>query len=445
MSSIERETRTFESKSPRSKAIFEKARELTPFGVHSNYRFIDPYPLYFSKAQGSKIWDADGNEFTDFNMGFGALVTGHSHPTLVKEIGNRLEKGVLYGFEAEDSVELGKLVTSRFGYDMVRFSTTGAEATMHAVRLARAHTGREKLLKFEGCYHGSHDSLLVSVKPSKEKVGDAKSPNQVPASKGIPPELVSDTIIAPFNDLDACETLVRKHRDEIAAIILEPIPHNIGCILPQKCFLEGLREITRLNGIILIFDEVITGFRHGLGGYQKICGVTPDLTTLGKAVANGYPISAVCGKRELMDRFNTHEDGNVFFAGTFNGHPISCAAALATVEVLEDEATYAHTFGLGERMRKGLTDIVNRLGIKATVAGFGSVFLTYFMEGPIENYTDLTRNDQEKFVRYRQQMIERGIFKLPMNLKRNHISLSHTVEMVDRTLQAAEDVLRGLA
>ena len=189
---------------------------------------------------------------------------------------------------------------------------------------------------------------------------------------------------------------------------------------------------------------MITGFRHGLGGYQKVCGVTPDLTTLGKAMANGYPIAAVCGRAELMDRFNTHPGGNVFFAGTYNGHPVTCAAALGAIEVLEQEGAYDHLFGLGERMRRGLTEIVSRLGVKATVAGFGSVFLTYFMDGPIEHYGDLLRNDASMFVNYRLKMVDRGFFKLPMNLKRNHISLSHTAEMVDRTLQASEDVLRGL-
>jgi glutamate-1-semialdehyde 2,1-aminomutase len=261
-------------------------------------------------------------------------------------------------------------------------------------------------------------------------------------SAGSLPEAVEHTLVCTFNSLDDVEKTQAENRAQIAAIILEPIPHNIGCVLPKPGFLEGLREITRRNGIILIFDEVITGFRHSLGGYQKLCGVTPDLTTLGKAMANGFPMAALCGKRELMDCFNTHPEGDVFFAGTYNGHAAGCAAALATIEVLETENVHGHIFRLGDKMRRGLEEICSRLKIRATVAGFGSVFLTYFMEEPIESYTDLLRNDEQLFVSYRRQLLERGIFKLPLNLKRNHISFSHTDRHVETTLEMAEDVLK---
>jgi glutamate-1-semialdehyde 2,1-aminomutase len=266
-----------------------------------------------------------------------------------------------------------------------------------------------------------------------------------PLSQGSMPEVIEHTLVCAFNNVSDVEAAMAANRDQIAAIIVEPIPHHIGCVLPKPGFLEALREMSSVNGIILIFDEVITGFRHGLGGYQKVCGVTPDLTTLGKAMANGYPIAAVCGRHDLMERFNTHPHGDVFFAGTYNGHPLCCAAALATIEVLEQPDTYAHTFALGERMRKGLAGIAGRLGIAATVAGFGSVFLTYFQEGPIESYADLIRNDAEMMIDYRRRLIDCGFYKLPMNLKRNHISLAHTADMIDQTLDAAEQVLRELA
>jgi len=262
---------------------------------------------------------------------------------------------------------------------------------------------------------------------------------------GSLPEVVDATLVCRFNDLEDVERTIREHRGEIAALILEPIPHNIGCVLPKPGFLEGLRELTRQHGILLIFDEVVTGFRHHLGGYQKICGVIPDLTTLGKSMANGYPIAALCGRRELMDRFNTHPEGDVFFAGTYNGHPLGCAAALATIEILETQPVHERIFRLGERMRSGLREIVERLGIPATVAGFGSIFVLYFLEGPIESYADLLRNDVERFLTYRRKLIERGIFELPLNLKRNHISFSHTEEQIEHTLQVAEDVLKEIA
>ncbi|MEM3908312.1 MAG: aminotransferase class III-fold pyridoxal phosphate-dependent enzyme, partial [Nitrososphaerota archaeon] len=244
-----------------------------------------------------------------------------------------------------------------------------------------------------------------------------------------------------FNDLDGVERTVKTHRGEIAAIILEPIPHNIGCVLPKIDFLRGLREIADREDIVLIFDEVITGFRHHIGGYQKIVNVIPDLTTLGKAMANGYPLAAIGGRADLMDRFNTRPGGDVFFAGTYNAHPFCLAACIATIEQLEDGKVHEYIFRLGEMMRQGLSEMTEELGIKAYTTGFGSVFVTYFMEPPVENYTDLLRNDAKLFVEYRKKMIERGIFMLPLNLKRNHISAAHTEEDVKITLEKSREAL----
>jgi glutamate-1-semialdehyde 2,1-aminomutase len=308
-----------------------------------------------------------------------------------------------------------------------------------AIRLARAVTGRNKIIKFQGCYHGWHDYVAMNVISPEGKVG-----KKDPISAGSLKEAVDHTIICAFNNLDDVEEKLRENNDQVAAIIVEPIPHNIGCVMPQPGFLEGLREITRMKDIILIFDEVITGFRHGLGGYQAICGVTPDLTTMGKAMANGYPIAAIGGRADLMDRFSTNRGGDVYFAGTYNGHPLACAAAVATIEVLETPGSYEHLFSLGERMRHGLAEIMERRKIRSLVAGFGSVFLTYFMEGQVRDYTDLLRNDARFFVEYRQRLLDKGVFKLPMNLKRNHISLSHTVPDIDRTLQACEDSIKEM-
>ncbi len=419
---------------------YREACEVIPGGVNSSLRRCWPQPVW-ARSKGAVVTDVDGNEFIDYHAAFGPILLGHNYDAVNERVARALGEIDLMGVgSTEIETRLAKKICQHVPCaEKVLFCNSGTEATYSAVRLARALTGRKKIIKFQGAYHGWHDYLAMNVTSPADKLG-----KHDPLSAGSLPEALEHTLICAFNDLDDVEGALRAYRNEIAAVILEPILHNIGCVLPQPGFLEGLREITRREDMLLIFDEVVTGFRHGLGGYQKFCGVTPDLTTLGKAIANGYPIAALCGKREFMDRFKTHPDGDVFFAGTFNGHPLGCAAALATIEVLEGEDTYPRLFALGERMRKGLSDIVERLGVKATVAGFGSVFLTYFQEGPIRTYRDLLRNDAEIFVNYRKSLIERGVFKLPVNLKRNHLSLSHTEEQVDRTLQACEDSLRAL-
>ena len=265
-----------------------------------------------------------------------------------------------------------------------------------------------------------------------------------PGSAGILPAVLENTLVCTYNCLSDVEQSLTVHRNQVAAIIVEPIAHSMGCVSPQPGFLEGLRELATRHGALLIVDEVITGFRHGLGGYQAICGVRPDLATFGKAIANGFPLAAICGRAEVMDHFNTRPGGDTYFAGTYHGHPLGCAAALATLEVLEREAVHEHVFRLGERLRNGLREIHQRLGTRATVAGFGSIFVTYFAPGPFESYADCLRSDAGRFIDYRERLIARGIFEMPANLKRGHISYSHTEADIDRTLQIAEDVLKEM-
>jgi glutamate-1-semialdehyde 2,1-aminomutase len=332
-----------------------------------------------------------------------------------------------------------KIVQHVPSVEQVLLCNSGSEATFHAVRVARAATGRRKLIKFQGCYHGWHDAVLVNTLSAADRVG-----KRDPGSAGMVDEVVDDTLICRFNDLADVERAVAEHPGDVAAIILEPIPHNIGCLMPEQAFLEGLRSTCDREGIVLIFDEVITGFRHHIGGYQAICGVTPDLTTMGKAMANGFPMAAIGGKRDLMQRFSTHAGGDVFFAGTYNGYAPSVAAALATIELLETGKVHAHnTHRLGDRLRTGLREILDRAGVPSIVAGFGSVFVVYFQDGPLRSYDDLLRNNASLFVRFRQEQIKRGVFELPVNLKRNHISYSHTDADVDRTLAAAEESLKA--
>ena len=425
----------------KSREFSDRAVKVIPGGVNTSLRRIDPL-IFFNRAKGSKIYDVDGKEYIDYHCCFGPIILGHCHPKVTKAVIEQAQKADLFGV---GSTELEVAVAEKIcrhvpSAEKVLFCNTGSEATYHAVRVSRAIKGRKKIIKFQGCYHGWHDYLLMNVISPLEKIGKYDL-----LSAGMLQTTVENTIVLPFNDLDAVESTIRRYKNEIAALILEPIPHNVGCILPKDGFLEGLRELTEENDIFLIFDEVITGFRHDIGGLQKVFGVTPDITTFAKGIANGYPLAAICGREEIMDRFNTAPGGDVFFAGSYNAHPISMAAALATIEELEGGKVHEHIFRLGDMVKKGLSKIIEDLGLKAHVTGFGSVFVTYFMEPPVNNYRDLLNNDAEMFLSYRKGMIERGIFMLPTNLKRNHVTASHTEDDIKKTIDAADIVLSDLA
>jgi glutamate-1-semialdehyde 2,1-aminomutase len=422
----------------RSKRIVERARRVIPGGVNSGNRAL-PWPLAIREAAGAHFTDADGNRYLDYHAAFGPLVLGHNHPGVnaaVREVTTRLDLMGVGVTEAEvDLAEaLCRYVPSA---ERVLLTNSGSEATYAALRLARAVTGRQGIVKFQGTYHGWHDAVAMNVISPAEKIGQRD-----PLSLGMVRETVEQTTVLPFNDGAALHETLRRHGERIAAVLVEIIPHNIGCVLPEQSFLETLRRESARHGCLLIFDEVVTGFRHGLGGYQEIVGVTPDLTTFAKAMANGFPIAALVGRADYMDRFG--HGGGVFFAGTYNGHPLNVAAALATIAELEDGAVHRHTYALAERVAVGLEEIAREQGIPMTVARFGSVFVPYFMEGPIRSYTDLLRNDTAADVAFRTAMCERGIFMLPTALKRNHLSAAHTDEDVERTLEAARAVLQAV-
>lgn len=420
--------------------LLERAKRVAPGGVHTSIRNIDP-PLSFQRAEGAYIYDMDGNRYIDYHAAFGPFVLGHCHPFVTERVREAIGSTDLFGVGATElEAELAeKIVQHVPSAEKVLFCTSGSEATYHAIRVSRAITGRTLIIKFQGCYHGWHGYVLRNMLSPEHMIGQRD-----PGSAGMLEEEIDSTLVCTFNDLEDVERAIAEHRGQIAAIILEPIPHNIGCVMPTQEFLEGLRRVCDREGMLLIFDEVVTGFRHSIGGYQKVAGVTPDLTTMGKAMANGFPMAALAGRAGVMDRFNTNPGGNVFFAGTYNGHTSAVAAAIATIEVLESGDVYEHIFRLGERMRSGLQEIVDRLDLIATVAGFGSVYTLYFMDGPIRNYTDLMRNNVDYYIQYRKNLVARGVFELPMNLKRNHISYSHTDEDIDTTLAAAEESLREL-
>ena len=424
-----------------SAELLDRAEKVSPGGVHTSIRRIDPQ-INFARAEGAYIYDVDGNQYIDYHAAFGPFVLGHCFPSVTKRVTEMIQHSDLFGVGAtEYEVELATKITTHVpSAEKVLFCNAGSEATYHAIRASRAVTGRKLIIKFQGCYHGWHGYVLRNGLSAPEMVGQRDQ-----GSAGMLDEEIDSTLVCTFNDLADVQATVAAHPEQVAAIILEPIPHNIGCVMPKQEFLEGLRTLCDAQGIVLIFDEVITGFRHGIGGYQSVCGVTPDLTTMGKAMANGFPIAALAGKSAIMDHFNTNPGGKVFFAGTYNGHAGSVAAALATIEEMETGKVFEHIFRLGDRMRDGLRKIVNDLDLVWTVAGFGSVYTLYFMDGPAENYTDLLRNDDDLYVRYRRGLNDRGVFELPMTLKRNHISYSHTEADIDRTLEAAEEVLREMS
>lgn len=417
--------------------LTERAKAVIPGGVNSANRALT-WNLVPHQAKGAFFTDIDGKRYLDYHAAFGPLILGHNHAAVNEAVRTATEHVDLMGAgvtvpEVELAEKLVDLVPSA---ERVLLTNSGSEATFAALRLARAVTGRNLIIKFQGAYHGWHDAVLMNVITPAEKMG-----MKDPLSLGMLPEAIDSTLVLPFNDIEAIRQTLQEQGSSIAAILVEVIPHNIGCVVPTRDFLQVLRDESTRHGCLLIFDEVITGFRHDLGGYQKLVGITPDLTTLAKAMANGYPIAALVGRQSFMDRFAP--GGGVFFAGTYNGHPLNVSAALATIAALEDGSIHRHCFDLAERAARGLERIAAELGITMTVARFGSVFVPYFMEGPIASYDDLLRNDTAMDVAFRQGMCDQGIFMLPTALKRNHVSAAHTEEDIDRTLETALDVLRN--
>jgi glutamate-1-semialdehyde 2,1-aminomutase len=407
-----------------SERLLAAASEVIPGGVNSGRRNTAS-KLCVRRASGSWFEDVDGKRYIDYHAAYGPIVLGHSHPAVVERVRETIGETVLFGLGVtEPELELARRIAEHVpSVEQVLICNSGSEATYHAIRAARAFTGRQKTLKFAALYHGYHDAVL-------DTAGGLRSAQ-------------AETITCRYNDLASVEQAVREHPEQIAALIVEPVVHNApgASILPQPGFHEGLREICDREGIVFIFDEIITGFRHGIGGYQAICGVTPDLTTMGKAIANGFSLAAVGGKAPIMAQFNTHPDGTVFYGGTYNGNAPVVAAALATIDVMEREPVHEHIFGLGDRMRDGLRTIAAEAGVPAVAGGFGSLFVLSFLDGEVRDHEDVARNDTELFLAYRRQLVQRGSFEVPENVGRSHIGYSHTVEDIDRSLAIAEEAL----
>ncbi len=435
----------------RSREIFEENRKRIPGGVVSLNRAVEP-TIVFVRGNGSRVWDADGNEYIDYHAGFAPYVLGHNDEDVNAAVQDVLAtQGTLMG-AGPTSLEgrLAELVCESVpSVDQVQLTNTGSEASYHAVRIARAHTGRNGIIVMQGGYNGWHNDVAVNVMTPLDAIGPRVSPGEyrtAPISAGIPQHVLEDIHVVNFNDLESVEHVARS--GDIGCIILEPILQNIGIVMPEEGYLEGLRKICDQHGIVLIFDEVKTGFRHGLGGYQAICGVMPDLCIFGKAVANGYPIGAIGGRSDLMQYF-IHPDParKVLIAGTYNAHPIPVAAAIATIEKLARDGgrAYEHLYASGEKLEQGLTALFEEKGMTASVIRQGSAFCVYFMDHQPQDWHDVAEHhDMELDVRYRKALIEEGIYHFPLATKQGSISVAHTDADIEETLSKTEKVLGGL-
>lgn len=414
-----------------SKELFERSKKYLPGGVDSPVRSFKPYPFFVEKAKGSKLWDVDGNEYIDHCLGYGPLILGHGNSLVQENVYKQIENGTTYGAPTENEIKLAKMVVERFpAAEMVRFVNSGTEATMSAIRLARGFTGKNKIIKFEGSYHGAHDYVLV-----KSGSGAATLPD----SLGIPGDTVINTLSCPFNDEDALTNLIAGEKDEIAAIIVEPVMGNIGCVEPNEAYLKFLREITEENNIVLIFDEVITGFRLSRGGAQTYYSVTPDLVTMGKIIGGGFPMGAFAGKKELMEMIAPQ--GNVYQAGTFNGNPVSVTAGISTLKQLNQDF-YKSLNKKGNYLREQIENIVENLNLNLKPVGLASMFQIYFNSEKVTNYEIAKKSDTDKFSVYFHELIKKGIFIPPSQFECNFLSSSHSDEDLEKLIIAIEDALK---
>jgi len=417
----------------KSNKLFNKAKNLLPGGVSSPVRAISPYPFYTKSASGSKLTDIDGNTYIDYCMGYGPLILGHNHPVIKAAITNQLDSGWLYGTPTEMEVELAQRISLNYlSINMVRFVSTGTEATMGAIRAARGYTGKTKIIKIEGGFHGAHDAVLV-------KAGSGATTQGAPDSLGIPRDVTKHTLQVPFNDTEAMVQAMDSYSGEVAAVIMEPVMGNIGPILPKEGYLEEVRALTKENDIVLIFDEVITGFRLAMGGAQEYYDVTPDMTTIGKILGGGLPIGAIGGKKEIMEQISPA--GKVYQAGTFNGHPLSLAAALTTLDVLEKEKVHENVNQMGDSLRAWLRDSVNDLGLDYNVSGVGSMFKIFFGPSPA-NYQEALKCDKQGYFDFFHRMLDSGVFLPPSQFETNFLSAAHTEEDLNKTVEAYEENLR---
>lgn len=420
----------------RSEEIFRRATQVLVGGVNSPvraFRAVGGDPIVVDHAAGARLWDADGNEYVDYVCSWGALILGHAHPKVVEAVASQARRGTSYGMPTELEVELAlKIRAALPSCEKVRFVSSGTEATMSAVRLARAATGRDLIIKFEGCYHGHSDSFLSEAGSGLATLGIAACP-------GVPQALAGLTLNAPYNDAAAVEKLFDLHRNQIAALIVEPIAANMGVVAPAPGFLQQLRDLTTQHGALLIFDEVISGFRVCYGGAQTLFGIVPDLTTLGKIIGGGLPVAAYGGRRDLMDRIAPL--GPVYQAGTLSGNPLAMSAGIATLDLLAAPGFYEALDASAKRFGDGIITVLSELGLSATAARVGSLLTLFFSGEPVRDYSVAKKCDTRRFAAFFRAMLERGIFLAPSQFEALFVSAAHSDADIDRTIAAFRESL----
>jgi glutamate-1-semialdehyde 2,1-aminomutase len=423
----------------RSEALFSEAQKYIPGGVNSpvrSFRAVGGTPPFIARGQGPRIWDVDGNEYIDYLGSWGPLVLGHAHPAVVEALRKAAEGGTSFGAPVEQEVELAKIICEALpSVNSVRLVNSGTEACMSAIRLSRAFTGRNKIIKFAGCYHGHADGLLV-------KAGSGAMTYGIPTSAGVPESYASETLVAEFNDLASVEQFFYANPDGIAGIIVEPVAGNMGVVAPAEGFLEGLRQITSQAGSLLIFDEVITGFRLEYGGAQTKFGITPDITTLGKIIGGGLPVGAYGGRKDIMEMVAPL--GPMYQAGTLSGNPLAVSAGVATLTELKKPGVYQHIDGLAQQFASGLSDVFSKHEVPGTINRVGSMFTGFFNPGPVESLAQVEQSDVEGHKRFFHAMLDRGVYMAPSQFEAGFISLAHTQAEVDQTLGIAEAALQSL-
>ena len=424
----------------KSEQLFDQALKYIPGGVNSpvrSFRAVGGTPAFLTRGQGSRVWDVDGNEYIDYLGSWGPLVLGHAHPAVVDAVKKAAEKGTSFGAPVQQEVELAKLICQALpSVEMVRLVNSGTEACMSAIRLARAYTGRNKVIKFAGCYHGHADGLLV-------KAGSGAMTHGVPTSAGVPESYASETLVAEYNQLSSVEAAFAAYPTDVAAVIVEPVAGNMGVVPPAVGFLEGLRQLTADSGALLIFDEVITGFRLSYGGAQSLFGVSPDITCLGKIIGGGLPVGAYGARREIMEMVAPL--GNMYQAGTLSGNPLAVAAGVAALTELQNPDTYARLEGMAQRLTEGLNHVFNRAEVPSTINRVGSMFTGFFNPGPVDTLAQVERSDVAAYGRYFHAMLERGVYLAPSQFEAGFISLAHNEDHIDHTLAAAEASLVELS
>jgi glutamate-1-semialdehyde 2,1-aminomutase len=424
---------------PRSTEIFERGKKILVGGVDSPvraFRAVGGTPLVIGHAAGTRLYDVDGREYLDYVCSWGALILGHAHPDVVAAVSDQASKGTSYGMTSPLEIELGeKIVAAVPSIEMVRFVSSGTEAAMSAVRLARAFTERDLVIKFEGCYHGHSDGFLSEAGSGLATLGIAACP-------GVPEAFASLTLNTPFNDLEGVEALFRKHPQKIAAIIVEPVAANMGVVAPAQDFLGGLRDITKREGALLIFDEVITGFRIAYGGAQQVYKIVPDLTVLGKIIGGGLPVAAYGGRREIMERVAPL--GPVYQAGTLSGNPLAMRAGLVMLPKLQAPGFYDDLNRETERLANGFRAALKDSRIPGVVNVAGSLLTIFFSENPVRNYADAKKSDTARFGKFFQEMLKRGFFLPPSQYEALFVSGAHTDSDIDATINAAGESLAAL-